>query len=161
MSEYTRGQEREEKRRIGAGMRTSVFACLLCWVPFLGVILASAGVVKVFGTITRRYQRKFRVGVAVSLIALALTLFMTTFEAYQYFHNPWLVDDVKSWLLGAVTGGEYDGYDYSNRTNPSMGMTDDLYNGNYTADGYYNDKGEFVPYAEASAAPVGSDETGG
>ena len=161
MSEYTRGQEREEKRRIGAGMRTSVFACLLCWVPFLGVILASVGVVKVFGTITRRYQKKFRVGVAVSLIALALTLFMTTFEAYQYFHNPWLVDDVKSWLLGAVTGGEYDGYDYSNRMTPSMGMSDDLYNGNYTADGYYNDKGEFVPYAEASAVPVGSDETGG
>ena len=45
--------------------------------------------------------------------------------------------------------------------NPSMGMSDDLYNGNYTADGYYNDQGEFVPYAEASMAPVGSDETGG
>ena len=43
----------------------------------------------------------------------------------------------------------------------SMGMSDDLYNGNYTADGYYNDQGEFVPYAEASMAPVGSDETGG
>ena len=126
MSEYTRGQEREEKRRISAGMRTSVFACLLCWVPFLGVILASAGVVKVFGTITRRYQKKFRVGAAVSLIALVLTLFMTTFEAYQYFHNPWLVDDGKSWLLGAVTGGEYDGYDYSDRMTPSMGMSDDF-----------------------------------
>lgn len=161
MSEYTRGQEREEKRRIGAGMRTSVFACLLCWVPFLGVILASAGVVKVFGTITRRYQKKFRIGVAVSLIALVLTLSVTTLEVYQYFHNPWLIDDVKSWFLGAVTGGEYDGYDYSDRMNPSMGMSDDLYNSNYTADGYYNDQGEFVPYAEASTAPVGSDETGG
>ena len=161
MSEYTRGQEREEKRRIGAGVRTSVFACLLCWVPFLGVILASAGVVKVFGTITRRYQKKFRIGAAVSLIALVLTLSVTTFEVYQYFHNPWLIDDVKSWFLGAVTGGEYDGYDYSDRMNPSMGMTDDLYNSNYTADGYYNDKGEFVPYAEASTAPVSSDETGG
>ena len=72
MSEYTRGQEREEKRRISAGVRTSVFACLLCWVPFLGVILASAGVVKVFGTITRRYQKKFRVGAAVSLIVQLL-----------------------------------------------------------------------------------------
>ena len=145
MSEYTRGQEREEKRRISAGMRTSVFACLLCWVPFLGVLLASAGVVKVFGTITRRYQKKFRVGAIVSLIALVLALFMTTFEAYQYFHNPWLIDDVKSWFLDTVTGGEYSGYDYSN----------------YTADGYYNDQGEFVPYVEASTAPVGSDETGG
>ena len=68
---------------------------------------------------------------------------------------------MKSWFLGAVTGGEYGGYDYSDRMNPSMGMSDDLYNGNYTADGYYNDQGEFVPYAEASMAPVGSDETGG
>ena len=161
MSEYTRGQEREEKRRISAGMRTSVFACLLCWVPFLGVLLASAGVVKVFGTITRRYQKKFRVGAIVSLIALVLALFMTTFEVYQYFHNPWLIDDVKSWFLDTVTGGEYSGYDYSNNTVPSMGMSDDLYNSNYTADGYYNDQGEFVPYAEASTAPVSSDETGG
>ncbi len=161
MSEYTRSQEREEKRRIASGVRLGVFACILCWVPFLGVLIASTGVIKIFGTITRRYQKSFRRGMAFCLLALVLALSMTTVEVYQYFHNPWLLDDVKSWLMGAVTDGVYVGYDYSDQRMPSMGMNDALYDSNYTADGYYNDQGEFIPYVEASASPVGEDETGG
>lgn len=161
MSEYTRGQEREEKRRINAGIRLGVFACILCWVPFLGVIISSAAVIKILGTITRRYQKKLRTAAVFSLIALMLTLAVTTAEVYQFYHNPWLIEDVKSWFMGAVTDGAYGGYDYSGSSVPSMGMDDRLYSDQHTSDGYYNDQGEFVPYAEASTSPVGEDETGG
>ena len=162
MSDYSREMERSEKRRIGSGIKVSVFGLILCWAPFLGALLASIGLVRTASTITRRHRRKYRTGVIVCTLILIVALAVTTFEVYQYTHNPWLLDDIKTWFMDRVTGGSYSGgYDYSGQYMPSMGMSDSLYDDNYTADGYYNENGEFVPYAEAEFVEVPENETGG
>ena len=162
MSEYSRVQERAEKRRIASGVKLSVFGLLLCWVPFLGVLLSSVGFVKVMSSTTARYRARQRSGTAIAALILAVSLAVTTAEVYQYTHNPWLLDDLGSWVLDRLTGGDYSGsYDYSNQYNPSMGMSDDLYAQGYTPSGYYDESGAFVPYAEADGAPDGEYETGG
>ena len=163
MSEFSRSQERDEKRRINSGMKTSVFALLLCWAPFLGVLIGSVGFVKVAGSVTRRHRAKRRRGLALAFIALVLALAATTWEVYTYTHNPWIVSDVKGWVMDRLTGGAwYDsGYDYSAPATQGMGLDGGAYTQGYTPEGYYNEQGELVPYAEPGETQVGEDETGG
>ncbi|MBQ8953220.1 MAG: hypothetical protein IJ048_03820, partial [Clostridia bacterium] len=79
--------------------------------------------------------------------------------------NPWIVDDAKNWIMDRLTGGawyEYDrGYDYSSQSSPGMGQSYSPYVQGYTPEGYYNEQGELIPYAEGERQPVGRDETGG
>ena len=163
MSEFSRAQEREEKRRIDGGMKTSAFALLLCWVPFLGVILGSVAFVRVTASITRRYQSKRRIGILLALIALILALALTTYEVYVYTHTPWVVDDARNWFMDHLTGGAAyeNNYHYDAQQSPGMGMSQDPYVQGYTPDGYYNEQGELIPYAEAQHETVGENETGG
>lgn len=161
MSEYSRGQEREEKRRIASGVKTSVFGLILCWVPVLGALLSSIGFVRVCGTITQRYRKRFRTGLLVTLIILIISLSVLTFEVYQYTHYPWIVDDMSNWFMERILGQYTDSYDYGGQYVPSMGMDDVLYSGAYNENGYYNDRGEFIPYAEADMQAVPDNETGG
>ena len=163
MSEFSRAQEREERRRISGGVKVSVFALLLSWAPFLGVLLASVGFVRVTSSITRRYRGKRRLGILFALIVLIVALAATTFEVYSYTHNPWIVEDVKAWFMDRLTGGAWyeRGYDYSSQQTPGMGQSNNPYVQGYTPDGYYNEKGELIPYAEGERQPVGQNETGG
>ena len=163
MSEFSRAQEREEKRRINGGMKASVFALLLCWVPFLGVLIGSVGFVKVAGSVTRRYRGKRRLGMLLALLALVLALAATTWEVYTYVTSPWVVGDIRSWIMDRVTGGAWyeGGYDYGVQPSQGMGMNDGAYVQGYTPEGYYNEQGELVPYADAGETQVGEDETGG
>ena len=164
MSEFSRAQEREERRRIGGGVKVSVFALLLSWAPFLGVLLGSVGFVKVTGSVTRRHRGKRRLGMLLALIALIAALALTTWEVYTYIHEPWIIDDAKNWVMDRLTGGAWDsgGYDYSAQPSSyGMGMNDGAFVQGYTADGYYDAQGQFVPYATAVPTEVGEDETGG
>jgi|GEM_PF-5741179 len=163
MSEFSRAQEREEKRRISGGMKTSVFALLLSWVPFLGVLLGSIGFVRVTGSITRRHRGKRRLGVLLTLLILIVALAATTFEIYAYTHTPWIFDDLRIWFMDRLTDGAWHGGGYSDsaQLSPGMGMNSGLYAQGYTPEGYYNERGEFVPYAEAQQTTVNENETGG
>ena len=163
MSEFSRAQEREEKRRIGGSVKTSVFTLLLCWAPFLGVVLGSVAYVRAAGSVTRRRRGKRRLAMLLALIALVAALALTTWEVYIYTHEPGIVDDVKNWFMDRLTGGAwYGGYDYSAQPSSyGMGMDGGAFVQGYTPEGYYNAQGEFVPYATAQPAQVGADETGG
>lgn len=164
MSEFSRAQEREEKRRIGSGVKTSVFALLLSWAPFLGVLLGSVGFVKITGSVTRRYRGRRRTGMLFALFVLIAALALTTWEVYVYTHEPWIVDDAKDWFMDRLTGGAWyggGGYDYSTQQSYGMGMDSGAFIQGYTPDGYYNEQGEFVPYADGGQPVVGENETGG
>ncbi len=164
MSEFSRAQERDEKRRIGSGMKTGVFALLLCWVPLLGALLASVGFVRVTSSVTRRYRGKRRAGILLTLFVLILALAVSTLEIYTYTHSPWVLDDMKNWLMDNITGGVWyqQSYDYNTQPSYGMGISAGPYAQGYTPDGYYSETGEFIPYAEAeTGVVVGEDETGG
>ncbi len=163
MSEFSRAQEREERRRINSGMKVSISALLLSWLPFLGVLLGSIGFVKVAGSVTRRYRGKRRLGLLLAVLALVVALAATAFEVYTYVHNPWVLSDMRNWFMDRLTGGSWDaaGYDYSAQPLPGMGQNGGAYVQGYTPEGYYNEKGELIPYAEPEQAEVGEDERGG
>ena len=162
MSEFSRAQERDEKRRINSGVKTSIFALLLSWVPFLGVLLGSIGFVRVSSAVTRRHRSKRRASILLTLIVLIIALALTTWEIYTYLHNPWIIDEARNWFMDRITGGAWyeTGYDYST-DQYGMGQTDGAYVQGYTPYGYYNEQGELVPYADAQQETVGKDETGG
>ena len=113
----TRGQEREERRALGKGMRTSVIGAVLCWLPLVGLLLSSIGFVQVNRRITNAHRKRQRVYVIVSLLILILCTGVLVTEAYVYTHDPYLVNDMKEWVLDKITGGSYyGGYYYYDST---------------------------------------------
>ena len=154
MSQYNRGFERDEQHRLNSALILGICGIVLSWVPFLGVILSSIGFVKALSCLARRKKGRQVIIRTVCTLGLAISLAVTAFEVYSYVRNPDILSELAMKLTGTQVQ-EQQGTVYS------MGEGEGPYAQGYTEQGYYNEKGELVPYAEAEDVIVGKDEMGG
>ena len=149
MARLSRAQEKEEKRKIGKGLTTSVAALFLCWLPVVGVILAAVGFIGIMGSITERYKKKFVVSLIASILILAVCVGVFTFEIFAYSRDPDILQNTGTWLLEALTGESSDDYnylggeDYTGEDYQGLGMSDELY-----SNGFYDADGNFISYGD-------------
>ena len=149
MARLSRAQEREEKRKIGKGLTTSVVALFLCWLPVVGVVLAAVGFIGIMGCITERYKKKFVLSLIASILILAVCVGVLTFEVFAYSRDPNILANTGEWLLGVLTGEYSDDYnymggeDYSGSDYQGLGMNDELY-----SNGFYDSEGNFISYGD-------------
>ena len=149
MARLSRAQEKEEKRKIGKGLTTSVVALFLCWLPVIGVILAAVGFIGVMGSITERYKKKFVVSLIATILILAICVGVLTFEIFAYSRDPNILENTGTWLLEVLTGEYADDYnymggmDYSGEDYQGLGMNSALYSG-----GFYDSDGNFISYGD-------------
>lgn len=103
---YSKGHERDENRRINKAIRHSLSGLLLCWLPFIGLLFAISGFLRVVVRVTRRHRVKKGVTTFLSLIVLALCLAALGAELYFYSRDPSLLNTYihKAWY--ALTGEE-------------------------------------------------------
>lgn len=101
---YSRGQERDERAKLGTGLRLSVFGLIFCWLPFVGLILAAAGFIKIFVRITGRHKKRRAAYMAVSLVVLIACTGVLMGEVRAYINNPNIVQDTGMWLYTKLTG---------------------------------------------------------
>ena len=128
---------------MGRGLRASVIALLLCWLPVVGLLLSAVGFIRVAGRVTQAHKARQAVYLAVSLVVLIVCSGALAAEAYVYTHDPNLVADVRDWVLDKVTGGSYYG-----------GYYDDTYQ-QYT-DQYYSNPGAYTyPEDNSDLQPQG------
>ena len=154
MSQYNRGFERDEQHRLNSALILGICGIVLSWVPFLGVILSSIGFVKALSCLARRKKGRQVIIRTVCTLGLAISLAVTAFEVYSYVRNPDILSELAMKLTGTQVQ-EQQGTVYS------MGEGEGPYAQGYTEQGYYNEKGELVPYAKAEDVVVGKDEMGG
>lgn len=126
MIRLSRSQEREERRAMGRGLRASLIALCLCWLPVAGLLLAAVGFVRVAARVTVAHRTRRAAYLAVCVLALVACSGVLAGEAYLYTHDPYLVADLRDWALDKLTGGNYYG-----------GYYDDVYQ-QYTDEYYYN-----------------------
>ncbi len=126
---------------MGRGLRASVIALLLCWLPVVGLLLSAVGFIHVAGRVTQAHKARQVVYLAVSLVVLIVCSGALAAEAYVYTHDPYLVADVRDWVLDKVTGGSYYG-----------GYYDDTYQ-QYT-DQYYSNPGAYTYPEDYSDLPA-------
>ena len=88
MIRLSRSQEREERRGMGRGLRASVIALCLCWLPVVGLLLAAIGFIRVAGRVTQAHKARQAVYLAVSLVVLIVCSGALAAEAYVYTHDP-------------------------------------------------------------------------
>lgn len=147
MAKLSRAQERDERRKMGKGMTTSVTALILCWVPLLGVLLAAIGHISVMRCITVKFRKRFLVYSVLTVLILILCAGVLVVEVYAYSRNPNIVADTGTWLLESITGQSVDGGyledDYTGDSGFGMGMDDDLF-----SQGYFDAEGNFVYYPD-------------
>ena len=149
MASLSRAQEREEKRKIGKGLTTSVVALFLCWLPVVGVVLAAVGFIGIMGCITERYRKKFVFSLIASILILAICVGVLTFEVFAYSRDPNILENTGEWILGVLTGESTDDYnymggeDYSGDEYQGLGMNDELY-----SNGFYDSEGNFISYGD-------------
>lgn len=149
MARLSRAQEREEKRKIGKGLTTSVIALFLCWLPVVGVVLAAVGFIGIMGCITERYRKKFVFSLIASILILAICVGVLTFEVFAYSRDPNILENTGEWILGVLTGESTDDYnymggeDYSGDEYQGLGMNDELY-----SNGFYDSEGNFISYGD-------------
>lgn len=149
MARLSRAQEREEKRKIGKGLTTSVVALFLCWLPVIGVVLAAVGFIGIMGCITERYKKKFAFSLIASILILAICVGVLTFEVFAYSRDPDILQNTGEWLLGVLTGEGTDDYnymggeDYTGEAYQGLGMNDELY-----SNGFYDSEGDFISYGD-------------
>ena len=149
MARLSRAQEREEKRKIGKGLPTSVIALFLCWLPVVGVVLAAVGFIGIMGCITERYRKKFVFSLIASILILAICVGVLTFEVFAYSRDPNILENTGEWILGVLTGESTDDYnymggeDYSGDEYQGLGMNDELY-----SNGFYDSEGNFISYGD-------------
>jgi len=149
MARLSRAQEKEEKRKIGKGLTTSVAALFLCWLPVVGVVLAAVGFIGIMGSITERYKKKFVISLIASVLILAVCVGVLTFEVFAYSRDPDILQNTGTWLLEVITGEYADDYnylggeDYSYDEYPGLGMSDELY-----SEGFYDAEGNFISYGD-------------
>lgn len=149
MAILSRVQERDERRKMGKGMTTSVVALILCWAPVLGVLLAAIGHIGVMRCITEKYKKRFIAYSILTAIILIVCVGVLTVEVYAYSRNPNIVADTGAWLLEVVTGESADGadlddgylYPYEDGFDENSG--DDTF-----SQGYYDADGNFVHYTD-------------
>jgi len=148
MAKLSRAQERDERRKMGKGMSTSVAALVLCWAPVLGVLLAAIGHISVMRCITAKYKKRFFVYSVLTVLILILCTGVLVVEVYAYSRNPDIVSDAGSWLLETITGQAVDGGyvedDYTGDYGFGMGMDEELF-----SQGYYDADGNFIYYSDA------------
>jgi hypothetical protein len=132
--DMSRGQEREERVKMGRGLRQSVFGLLFSWVPALGVILAAAGFIKVFSCITRSHRVRRFFYMLLSFILLAATTGVLMYGVYIYVDNPNIIRETGMWAFQKLTGQEelptaddgtqnyFGGVDYTDSANPGLGQ---------------------------------------
>ena len=158
MAKLSRAQERDERRKMGKGMTTSVVALILCWVPLLGVLLAAIGHISVMRCITVKYKKRFAAYSVLTVLILILCAGVLTVEVYAYSRNPNIVADTGSWLLEAITGESVDGGyledDYTGDYGFGMGMDEELF-----SQGYFDAEGNFIYYDEGEDGAY-ADESG-
>ena len=149
MARFSRAQEKEEKRKIGKGLTTSVVALFLCWLPVIGVVLAAVGFIGIMGCITERYKKKFAFSLIASILILAICVGVLTLEVFAYSRDPDILQNTGEWLLGVLTGEYSDDYnymggeDYTGEAYQGLGMNDELY-----SNGFYDAEGNFIPYGD-------------
>ena len=149
MARLSRAQEKEEKRRIGKGLTTSVVALFLCWLPVVGVVLAAVGFIGIMGSITERYKKKFVISLIASILILIVCIGVFTFEVFAYSRDPDIIENTGTWLLEVITGEYADDYnylggvDYSGDEYQGLGMSDELY-----SNGFYDSEGNFISYGD-------------
>jgi len=121
MIQLTRAQEREERQKMGRGMRTSIFGLIFCWVPLAGLILAAAGFMRVFVRITTLYRARRRAYLAAALLILLLVTGVQMGGVYLYIDNPGVLSEAGMWVFTKLTGqtelpggysADYYGVDY-------------------------------------------------
>ena len=149
MARLSRAQEKEEKRKIGKGLTTSVVALFLCWLPVIGVILAAVGFIGVMGSITERHKKKFVFSLIATILILAICVGVLTFEVFAYSRDPNILENTGTWLLEVLTGEYSDDYnylggeDYSGEDYQGLGVNSDLY-----SNGFYDAEGNFISYGD-------------
>ena len=137
MATLTRAQEREERRRMGRGVTTSIAALFLCWVPVLGILLAAIGFIGVMRTITVQHRKRFVASLIAVILILVLCAGVLTAEVYAYSRDPNMLDNLGTRLLEMITGEYADDYNYSGGTDytdygtTGLGMNADLYSTDY------------------------------
>lgn len=154
----SRAQEREERRKMGRGMSTSIAALILCWVPVLGFLLSAVGFISVVRCITRRHRVRHIIYTVISAIMVILCAGVLMVEIYTYSRNPNILNDAGTWLLAKITGQSADdsnylgGEDYTDEDYPGMGLQDELF-----SSGYYDADGNFIPYPDEGEGDQGED----
>ena len=167
--EFSRGQEREERVKMGRGLRQSLFGLLFSWVPALGVIIAAAGFIKIYACITRSYRVRRFFYMLLSFILLTATTAVLMYGIYLYVDNPNIINETGMWVFQKLTGQEQlptandngapyypGGMDYTDFANPGLGQQagawnegsigdlgdeDDFYNDMFSEDDEYPDFG--------------------
>ena len=132
--EFSKGQEREERVKMGRGLRRSLFGLLFSWVPALGVIIAATGFIKIYACITRAYRVRRFFYMLLSFILLAATTAVLMYGIYLYVDNPNIINEAGMWAFQKLTGQEqlptagdgpqnyYGGVDYTDSMNPGLGQ---------------------------------------
>ena len=132
--ELSRGQEREERVKMGRGLRRSLIGLLFSWVPVLGVIIAASGFIKIFSCITRSYRVRRFFYMLLSFILLTATTAVLMYGIYLYVDNPNIINEAGMWVFQKLTGQEqlptagngmqnyYGGVDYTDSANPGLGQ---------------------------------------
>ena len=133
--EFSSGQEREERVKMGRGLRQSVFGLLFSWVPALGVIIAAAGFIKIYACITRSYRVRRFFYMLLSFILLVATTAVLMYGIYLYVENPNIINETGMWIFQKLTGQEelptandngpqnyLGGQDYTNSEYPGLGQ---------------------------------------
>ena len=104
MINLSKGQEREERAKLKQGLLLAVFGLIFCWVPFLGLLLAVIGFLKVFVRITKRYKRRRTAYIALALSMLVICTGALMGEIYMYADNPNIIGDTGMWIFSKLTG---------------------------------------------------------
>jgi hypothetical protein len=132
--EMSRGLEREERIKMGRGLRQSIYGLLFSWVPALGVILAAAGFIKIFSCITKSYRVRRFFYMLLSFIFLAATTGVLMYGIYLYVDNPNIINETGMWVFRNLTGQDelptaddgahnyLGGVDYTDSLNPGLGQ---------------------------------------
>lgn len=104
MTKFSKGQEREERTKMGQGMICSVFGLIFCLVPFVNLILSAIGFIRICGRITERHRVRRIVYLVLSGIILVVTSGMLMGEVYVFSRRPTIMSDLGTLSLEVLSG---------------------------------------------------------
>lgn len=104
MTKLSKGQEREERTKMGQGMICSVVGLLLCLVPFVNLILSAIGFVRICGRVTERHRVRRLVYLILSGVILVVSVGVLMGEIYIFSRRPTIMSDLGTLSLEVLSG---------------------------------------------------------
>lgn len=104
MTKLSKGQEREERTKMGQGMICSVVGLLLCLVPFVNLILSAIGFIRICGRLTERHRVRRLVYLILSGVILVVSVGVLMGEIYIFSRRPTIMSDLGTLSLEVLSG---------------------------------------------------------